>query len=244
MGRRWRNGSIEHGDPAPRRLLSPPDGPSEMPVIRTRRRHKDAARTHFPGLSRSLVVDRCAGKQSYSAVISTTASGAGGNRTPVRRVVAARDTTVPEVPVCGYRSAGSDGPVTGTARQVFPWCQPSFRLSAVSPCGPPLLLLTGCSGQAPCAIAGHDSSLFATWIRRRERTAHQCWQLCCYPCLRSLRQLRSHESASGPNVETDQPRVLVVCPVVLVSLACLACPLVAFWAWRAARLGLVLAGPM
>jgi len=114
------------------------------------------------------------------------------------------------IPVRGHRTAGSASPVAGAFRRVFPRCQPSFRLSAVSPCGPPLLLLTGCSGQAPCAIAGHDFSLFATWIRRRGRTAHQCWQLWFCPCFESPRQLWSHESASGLGVETDQPRVVCV----------------------------------
>jgi hypothetical protein len=39
-------------------------------------------------------------------------------------------------------------------RLVFPWSQWSFTPSAVSPCCPPPLLLPGCDGQAPRAIAG------------------------------------------------------------------------------------------
>ncbi|MED5229448.1 MAG: hypothetical protein VX754_00970, partial [Actinomycetota bacterium] len=37
--------------------------------------------------------------------------------------------------------------------------QQSFLQSAVFPCCPPLLLLPGCSGQAPGIIAGPDDSL-------------------------------------------------------------------------------------
>ena len=43
--------------------------------------------------------------------------------------------------------------------RVFPRRQRSFTPSAVSPCGPPPLLLPGCGGPAPCAIAGHDFPL-------------------------------------------------------------------------------------
>jgi len=88
-------------------------------------------------------------------------SGAGGNRTLVRRAVTDRATTIPESEPLrvAHRRVGS------TARWV------PARLSEQSTVFPiasglsrrqPLLLLPGCSGQAPCAIAGHDVSLHPT----------------------------------------------------------------------------------
>ena len=47
----------------------------------------------------------------------------------------------------------------GARCRVFPRCQRSFPPSVVSPYGPPLLLLPGCSGLAPCAVTGHWCSL-------------------------------------------------------------------------------------
>ena len=41
--------------------------------------------------------------------------GAGGNRTPVRHAVTVRATTIPELPACGSRPAGSGGPRGPTA---------------------------------------------------------------------------------------------------------------------------------
>ena len=68
------------------------------------------------------------------------------------------------------------------------------------------LLLPGCGKPAPCAIAGHGfSQLPEVKFRRRERNRHR--RFCCCPRLKSLRQLWSHKTAAGPNVETDQPRV-------------------------------------
>jgi len=51
---------------------------------------------------------RCAGQRDHNSVIEhENKRGAGGNRTPVRRVVTARATTVPEIPTYGRRPAGS-----------------------------------------------------------------------------------------------------------------------------------------
>ena len=44
-------------------------------------------------------------------------------------------------------------------RRIFLRCQRSFLPSAVFPCRPPLLLLPGCSDQAPGIITGPDDSL-------------------------------------------------------------------------------------
>ena len=51
--------------------------------------------------------------------------------------------------------AGHEGPTTGS----FPWVSGLCLLSVVFPYGPPPLLVTGCDGQAPRAIAGRDDSL-------------------------------------------------------------------------------------
>jgi len=89
----------------------------------------------------------------------------------------ARDTTIPASVLTQHRRR-VDHPVTRVAR----------RLSAVSSVFPdasclsrrhPPLLLPGCGGSTPCAIAGHDVSLRR--IRPRERTAR--WQFFWLPRL-------------------------------------------------------------
>jgi hypothetical protein len=61
---------------------------------------------------------------------------------------------------CDLRSSlcRVNGSPSGSHRRIFLRCQRSFSPSAVFPCGPPLLLLPGCSDQAPGAIAGPDDS--------------------------------------------------------------------------------------
>jgi hypothetical protein len=86
--------------------------------------------------------------------------------------------------------------------RVFPRRQRSFTPSAVSPCGPPPLLLPGCGGPAPCAITGHGDSP-PPGLRRRERTAR--WRFLWCPRFASLGQLGSRAQLPGPDVETSQP---------------------------------------
>lgn len=115
----------------------------------------------------------------------TSRGGAGGNRTLVRRAVDVRATTIPENAPRRLAHRRVGGAREGARRQVFPWCQRSFPPSAVSPCRPPLLLLPGCSGLAPCAVSGHESLAHLARTRRRRRTA-RCRQLFWVPRLRSL----------------------------------------------------------
>ena len=73
--------------------------------------------------------------------------GAGGNRTLVRQVNSQPATTIPEIVACGYHPAGSVElmPSAGSFSDV----SGLSRLSVVFPYRPPLLLLPGCSDQAP-----------------------------------------------------------------------------------------------
>ena len=102
----------------------------------------------------------------------TTRSGAGGNRTLVRRAVIARATPIPEIsalrlPPCRVRR------IRGSHRRVFPRRQWSFPPSAVFPC---------CLHRFCCraAVDRPRAPLLVTMtlgspdqIRRRERTAHR-----------------------------------------------------------------------
>jgi hypothetical protein len=80
--------------------------------------------------------------------------GAGGNRTPVRRAVADRATTIPEI----YGSAAAAPPGRWASRRRPP--SGLFPMSAVFPAASglsrrqPPLLLPGCGDQAPRAITG------------------------------------------------------------------------------------------
>src|SRR3954451_19005241 len=85
----------------------------------------------------------------------TTESGAGGNRTLVRQAVNVPATTIPAVAPCGRRAAGS---AALRHRLVFPSGQRSLPAVSGLSRRPPLLLLPGCSDQAPRAIAGRDVS--------------------------------------------------------------------------------------
>jgi hypothetical protein len=130
--------------------------------------------------------------------------GAGGNRTPVRRAVADRATTVPEI----YGSAAAAPPGRWASRRRPP---PGLSpMSAVFPAASglsrrqPSLLLPGCGGQAPRAITGR-------WCSRSPGLSGGDSELLVGSCVcapfKESEQLRSHDSASGLNVETDQPLV-------------------------------------
>jgi len=132
-------------------------------------------------------------------------SGAGGNRTPVRRRRTVRATTIPEM--CGFAVATLPGQVgpEGPHRRIFPRCQRSFQLSAVFPCGPSLLLLPGCSDQAPGAVTGPYDSL-TPGLNQAARATR--WLPCLWlPRLRSLSNSGRTIRLSIHNVETDQPLV-------------------------------------
>ena len=72
-------------------------------------------------------------------------------------------------------------------------------------CRHPLLLLPGCSGQAPRALTGRDNA------RYRPRSGGESELLIVGSCVgapfKESEQLRSHDSTSGLDVETDQPLV-------------------------------------
>ena len=90
---------------------------------------------------------------------TTDSSGAGGNRTLVRQAVDVPATTIPEGAPCGRRAAGS---AALRHRLVFPSGQRSLPAVSGLSRRPPLLLLPGCSDQAPRAIAGRDVSRYLT----------------------------------------------------------------------------------
>jgi hypothetical protein len=85
--------------------------------------------------------------------------GAGGNRTLVRQAVDVPATTIPERAPCGRRAAGS---AALRHRLVFPSGQRSLPAVSGLSRRPPLLLLPGCSDQAPRAIAGRCVSRYLT----------------------------------------------------------------------------------
>ncbi len=114
----------------------------------------------------------------------------------------------PSLRLYGCRTAGSIG--LSAHRRVFPRCQRSFSPSAVFPCRPPLLLLPGCSGQAPRALTGRDVSLdpIAQAARAKSPLA-----LLLVPRLRSLsnsgrtcgsRSQRRNRSAPSPGSVPDR----------------------------------------
>ena len=132
--------------------------------------------------------------------------GAGGNRTPVRFGFTVRDTTIPEFVDYGIHAAGSDGPKR-PHRRIFLRCQRSFLPSAVFPCCPPLLLLPGCSDQAPGIITGPNDSL--TPVLGGESDTRIAVSLCApfWSLSNSGRTIRRNNRY----VETDQPLVKEHC---------------------------------
>ncbi len=54
-------------------------------------------------------------------------------------------------PIFSFAAAEPSDRLACALRRIFLRCQWSFTPSAVSPCCPPLLLLPGCNGLAPCA---------------------------------------------------------------------------------------------
>jgi hypothetical protein len=105
--------------------------------------------------------------------------------------------------LCGCRTAGS----VGLARRPPPGLSP---MSAVFPAASGLsrrqssLLLPGCGDQAPRAITGR-------WCSRSPGLSGGDSELLIGSCVcapfKESEQLRSHDSASGLDVETDQPLV-------------------------------------
>ena len=83
--------------------------------------------------------------------------GAGGNRTPVRRGVNVTATTIPVVLAQGSQGAGS--PVPENHPLVFARCQESFLPVSGLSHRPPLLLLPGCSDQAPRGLTARSFPL-------------------------------------------------------------------------------------
>ncbi len=129
--------------------------------------------------------------------------GAGGNRTPVRRAVADRATTIPEIygstaaaPPGRWASRGGRRRVCSPMPAVFPAASGLSRRQ--SP-----LLLPGCGDQALRALTGRGCSRCA-W-RSGDEGVLLIGSCVCAP-FKESEQLRSHDSASGPDVETDQPR--------------------------------------
>src|ERR687898_2271045 len=134
--------------------------------------------------------------------LATSQSGAGGNRTPVRRAVADRATTIPEI----YGSTAAAPPgrwaSRGGRRQVCSLRPAVFlAVSGLSRRQSPLLL-PGCGDQAPRAITGR-------WCSRSPGLSGGEGVLLIGSCVcapfKESEQLRSHDSTSGLDVETDQP---------------------------------------
>ena len=82
--------------------------------------------------------------------------GAGGNRTPVHQARRASDTTIPALVLTQHRRR-VDHPVARVACRLSGMSLVFPNVSCLSRRHPPLLL-PGCGGSAPCAIAGHDVS--------------------------------------------------------------------------------------
>ncbi len=89
-------------------------------------------------------------------------------------------------------------------RRVFPRCQRSFPSPAVSPCCPPLLLLPGCSGQAPRAIAGRDVSHHLTGWESGGESEVAIGASLGAP-FKESEQLRSHERLPVPTSKPVSP---------------------------------------
>ena len=114
------------------------------------------SRETYPVFSGNETVSGWEGLRPAGVVLPVTHGGAGENRTPVREAVDDRATTIPMVEPLRL------------AHCWVRWPKPPARLcelsavflavSVLSHRQPPLLL-PGCGGLAPCAIAGHDVSL-------------------------------------------------------------------------------------
>ena len=129
----------------------------------------------------------------------TKSSGAGGNRTLVRRAVAGPATTIPESASHGRRTAGS---AASRHRRVFPRCQRSLPAVSGLSRRPPLLLLPGCSDQAPRAIPGRDVSHVLT---RSGGESEVAIGASLGAPFKESEQLRSHERLPVPTSKPVSP---------------------------------------
>src|SRR5690606_11360608 len=133
------------------------------------------------------------------ALAAGPSRGAGGNRTPVRRAVTDRATTIPVIAASRLPHRRVGWPCEEDRRRVFPRCQWSFPPSAVFPavnhrfCCQAAVIWP----RVPLLVA--IALVHLGWIRRRGRTAR-----CRHP-FKESEQLRSHGPAPGLDVETDQP---------------------------------------
>ena len=113
--------------------------------------------------------------------LRTRPCGAGGNRTPVRRRMTVRATTIPEC-VARWLPPRRVGRATrAPPRSLSSGSAVFHAVSGLSQLSPPLLL-PGCGGPTPRAVAGRDDSRSPDWVRRRERD-RPCWRLCWCPVL-------------------------------------------------------------
>ena len=94
---------------------------------------------------------------SFQACRRSSVSGAGGNRTPVRRRVTVRATTIPEN-VAQWLPLRRVGRAAKAPPQGLSPGSAVFRaVSGLSQLSPPLLL-PGCGGPTPRAVTGRDDS--------------------------------------------------------------------------------------
>ena len=129
--------------------------------------------------------------------------GAGGNRTPVRQVVAGCDTTIPRFLRYGNRSPGCAGtrPAIGLSLR-------SAFFHAVSG----LSLLSSLASVArlrwigPASLNGPQFCCFHLLMKSGSESNGRFIALCLCAPIRESGQLWSHRSASVLGVETSQPR--------------------------------------
>jgi hypothetical protein len=141
---------------------------------------------------------------ALGSALTGARSGAGGNRTPVRRAVAVRATTIPEV----YGSTAAAPPgrwaSLGGRRRVFARGQRSSPPPAVFPAVNHRFCCRAAMvrPRVPLRVAG---ALVTPGLSGGEGVL-LVGSCVCAP-FKESEQLRSHDSASGPDVETDQPLV-------------------------------------
>jgi hypothetical protein len=132
--------------------------------------------------------------------------GAGGNRTPVRRVDDDRATTIPVD--YGVSAAVPPGRLAsrGGRRRVFPRGQRSFTRSAVFPavnhrfCCQAAVVRPRVPLQAATALVSPDDQAARAYCSLVSAVV-------LVAPFKESEQLRSHDAPSGLHVETDQPLV-------------------------------------
>ena len=191
------------------RSANPLIGSPAEPLRRTRKGHEDTARTHLPCRSRSLPV----------TLGHWRSGGRAGQRPFCPSVPDHSEWSWRESnprPASGHRPCYDHSRDLGSTAadlpgQVDPRIPPPglslesvvfHTVSGLSLPSPPLLL-PGCDGLAPCAIAGHDFSRSPEWIRRRERTAHR--RFFGLPCLTSLSNSGRTQRLSVPPSKPISP---------------------------------------